>query len=72
MMDMDAIDIWIKIWMSPPLDYLNAQTLSNKVAYITAKMGMSLATCGWSEEFKRYEIGVNSLWPRIPIASCSC
>ena len=57
--------------MSPPIEYLNANTLSNKVAYITAKMGMSLGTLGWSEEFKKYKIGVNSLWPRTSIATAA-
>ena len=57
--------------MSPPISYLNADTLDSKVAYITAKMGMSLATLGWSKEFKKYKIGTNSLWPRTPIATAA-
>eukprot|EP00483_Globobulimina_turgida_P007403 UN07417 len=57
--------------MSPPLKYLNANSFSGKVAYLTAKMGMSLATLGWSKEFKKYGIGVNSIWPRTPIATAA-
>lgn len=55
--------------MSPPLEYINPRTLSGKVAYITAKLGMSMATAGWSEEFRKYKIAVNSIWPRTPIAT---
>jgi len=57
--------------MSPPLNHIASNVLSNKVAYITAKMGMSLATLGWSDEFKRYKIGVNSIWPRTAIATAA-
>ena len=57
--------------MSPPINMLRSDMLSNKVAYMTAKMGMSLATLGWSEEFKKYDIGVNSLWPRTAIATAA-
>eukprot|EP00484_Ammonia_sp_Unknown_P026687 CAMPEP_0197036138 /NCGR_PEP_ID=MMETSP1384-20130603/13738_1 /TAXON_ID=29189 /ORGANISM="Ammonia sp." /LENGTH=334 /DNA_ID=CAMNT_0042466279 /DNA_START=105 /DNA_END=1109 /DNA_ORIENTATION=+ len=57
--------------MSPPLQYVNAQAMASKVAYMTAKLGMSLATVGWSAEFRKYGIGVNSLWPRTPIATAA-
>eukprot|EP01084_Bolivina_argentea_P110728 197658_1 len=57
--------------MSPPLGYLNASTLSGKVSYITAKLGMSLCTLGWSKEFKGHKIAANSMWPRTPIATAA-
>ncbi len=30
-------------------------------------MGMSLCVLGWAEEFKKYGIKVNALWPRTMI-----
>jgi citronellol/citronellal dehydrogenase len=40
-------------------------------AYTMAKYGMSLCTLGQSGEFKKYGIGVNSLWPRTVIATAA-
>jgi citronellol/citronellal dehydrogenase len=36
-----------------------------------AKYGMSMCTLGHAGEFKRYGIGVNSLWPRTAIATAA-
>jgi len=57
--------------MSPPLSMLKPEQMGNKVGYLTAKLGMSLATLGWSHEFKKYKIAANSLWPRTPIATAA-
>jgi len=34
-----------------------------------AKYGMSMCVLGMSEEFKKYNVGVNALWPRTAIAT---
>ena len=52
--------------LSPPLD-LNAKWFSPHLAYTISKMGMSLCTLGHAREFKKYSIGVNSLWPLTAI-----
>jgi citronellol/citronellal dehydrogenase len=36
-----------------------------------AKYGMSMCTLGHAGEFKKYGIGVNSLWPRTAIATAA-
>ncbi len=36
-----------------------------------AKYGMSMCTLGHAGEFKRFGIGVNSLWPRTAIATAA-
>jgi citronellol/citronellal dehydrogenase len=48
--------------ISPPLD-LSPHWFGPHVAYSIAKFGMSLCTLGHAEEFRRYGIAVNSLWP---------
>ncbi len=52
--------------LSPPLD-MRAKWFAPHVAYSIAKYGMSLCTLGWGEEFARYGIAANSLWPRTLI-----
>lgn len=52
--------------LSPPLD-LQAKWFAPHVAYTIAKFGMSLCTLGHAEEFRRYGIAVNSLWPLTTI-----
>jgi citronellol/citronellal dehydrogenase len=56
--------------LSPPLD-LQARWFAPHVAYTMAKYGMSMCTLGHAGEFKRYGIGVNSLWPRTAIATAA-
>jgi citronellol/citronellal dehydrogenase len=56
--------------MSPPLS-LRAHWFEHHVAYTMAKYGMSMCTLGHSAEFKKYGIGVNSLWPRTAIATAA-
>jgi citronellol/citronellal dehydrogenase len=66
--------------ISPPLD-LSPHWFGPHVAYSIAKFGMSLCTLGHAEEFRRYGIAVNSLWPistidtaavRTHLANLSC
>lgn len=56
--------------LSPPLD-LQPKWFGPNVAYAIAKYGMSLCTLGWAEEFKRFGIAANALWPRTTIATAA-
>jgi len=52
--------------LSPPLD-MSPKWFKNHTAYTMAKYGMSMCTLGMAEEFKQFNIGVNSLWPLTAI-----
>lgn len=54
--------------MSPPLS-MKQHWFEQHTAYTVAKYGMSMCTLGHSGEFRKYGIGVNSLWPRTAIAT---
>jgi citronellol/citronellal dehydrogenase len=54
--------------LSPPLDF-DRRWLKNHSPYTLTKYGMSVLTLGMSDEFKRYGISVNALWPRTIIAT---
>ncbi len=56
--------------MSPPLS-MKTHWFQSHTAYSMAKYGMSMCTLGHAGEFKRYGIGVNSLWPRTAIATAA-
>ena len=56
--------------MSPPLS-MREHWFAPHVAYTMAKYGMSECTLGHAGEFKKYGIGVNSLWPRTAIATAA-
>ncbi|MGH8803734.1 MAG: SDR family oxidoreductase [Polaromonas sp.] len=56
--------------MSPPLS-MKPHWFENHTAYTMAKYGMSMCTLGHAGEFKKYGIGVNSLWPRTAIATAA-
>lgn len=56
--------------MSPPLS-MKQHWFEHHTAYTMAKYGMSMCTLGHSGEFKKYGIGVNSLWPRTAIATAA-
>ncbi len=56
--------------MSPPLS-MKQHWFEQHTAYTMAKYGMSMCTLGHSGEFKKYGIGVNSLWPRTAIATAA-
>ncbi|RYX91719.1 MAG: NAD(P)-dependent oxidoreductase [Comamonadaceae bacterium] len=56
--------------MSPPLS-MKQHWFENHTAYTMAKYGMSMCTLGHSGEFRKYGIGVNSLWPRTAIATAA-
>ncbi len=54
--------------LAPPLN-MKARWFKDHVAYTIAKYGMSMCVLGMAEEFKRFGIGVNALWPRTIIAT---
>lgn len=56
--------------MSPPLS-MREHWFKGHVAYTMAKYGMSECTLGHAGEFRPLGIGVNSLWPRTPIATAA-
>lgn len=56
--------------LSPPLN-MNPKWFKKHVAYTMSKYGMSMCTLGMSEEFKKYGIAVNSLWPKTLIATAA-
>ncbi|WHZ10422.1 MAG: Short-chain dehydrogenase/reductase SDR [Burkholderiaceae bacterium] len=56
--------------MSPPLA-MKTHWFEHHTAYTMAKYGMSMCTLGHAGEFRKYGIGVNSLWPRTAIATAA-
>ena len=56
--------------LSPPLA-MKQHWFAPHTAYTMAKYGMSMCTLGQSGEFRKYGIGVNSLWPRTVIATAA-
>ena len=56
--------------MSPPLS-MKEHWFAPHTAYTMAKYGMSMCTLGHAGEFRKYGIGVNSLWPRTAIATAA-
>ncbi|HAW92161.1 TPA: short chain dehydrogenase, partial [Candidatus Azambacteria bacterium] len=48
--------------LSPPLN-LAPKWFAQYGAYTTTKYAMTMLTLGMAEEFKRYGIAVNALWP---------
>lgn len=56
--------------LSPPLN-LDAKWFAQHGPYTVTKYGMSMLTLGMSEEFKKYGVSVNSLWPKTMIATAA-
>jgi len=56
--------------LSPPLA-MKQHWFAPHTAYSMAKYGMSMCTLGQAGEFRKYGIGVNSLWPRTVIATAA-
>ena len=59
--------------LSPPLDIFanGVNWFQDHVAYTIAKYGMTLLAFGQAQEFKKYGIAVNTLWPRTGIATAA-
>lgn len=56
--------------LSPPLN-LAPKWFGPHLAYTMSKYGMSMIVLGLAEELKKYNIGVNALWPRTTIATAA-
>jgi len=56
--------------LSPPIS-LKPKWFGGYLPYTISKYGMSMATIGMAEEFRRAGIAVNSLWPRTTIATAA-
>jgi citronellol/citronellal dehydrogenase len=56
--------------LSPPLN-LDPKWFAGYAPYTTTKYGMSMLTLGMHEEFKKYGISVNALWPKTVIATAA-
>lgn len=56
--------------LSPPLN-LDQRWFRQYSPYTLTKYGMSMLTLGMSEEFRKYGIAVNSLWPRTVISTAA-
>lgn len=56
--------------LSPPLN-MDAKWFGPHVAYTMSKYGMSMCTLGMSNELKKKNIAVNSLWPETGIATAA-
>ena len=54
--------------LSPPLN-LNPEWFKRHLAYTMSKYGMSMCVLGMAEEFKKFKIAVNALWPRTAIGT---
>jgi citronellol/citronellal dehydrogenase len=56
--------------LSPPLNF-DMKWFKPHVAYTISKYNMSLLSAAWAEEFKKYGIASNSLWPATLIATAA-
>ncbi len=56
--------------MAPPLN-LNSAGLRDHAPYTLSKYGMTLLSLGMAEEFRKYRIAVNCLWPKTIIATAA-
>ncbi|CAD5110149.1 SDR family oxidoreductase [Zestomonas carbonaria] len=56
--------------LSPPLN-LASKWFASHGPYTVTKYGMSMLTLGMSDEFRKYGISVNALWPRTIIATAA-
>lgn len=56
--------------LSPPLN-MDSKWFAQHGPYTVTKYGMSMLTLGMSEEFAKYGISSNSLWPKTMIATAA-
>jgi citronellol/citronellal dehydrogenase len=54
--------------LSPPVD-MDPKWIAPYVGYTISKYNMSMMTLGWAQEFKKYGVAANSLWPVTTIAT---
>ena len=60
----------LKVSRSPPLN-LNTRWFAQYGPYTTTKYAMTMLSLGMAEEFRRYGIAVNTLWPKTLIATAA-
>lgn len=58
------------LMLSPPLE-MHPKWFMNHTAYTMAKYGMSMCVLGMAEEFKKFNIAVNALWPLTTISTAA-
>jgi citronellol/citronellal dehydrogenase len=58
------------LMLSPPPD-MNPRWFSRHLAYTVSKYTMSMCVLGLAGELKKYNIGVNALWPETLIATAA-
>ncbi|WP_434672608.1 SDR family oxidoreductase [Pseudomonas sp. R1-15] len=56
--------------LAPPLN-LSTRWFAQHAPYTITKYGMSMLTLGMSDEFEKYGISVNALWPKTIIATAA-
>ncbi|RDH45114.1 SDR family oxidoreductase [Zooshikella ganghwensis] len=56
--------------LSPPIS-LQPKWLKKFAPYTLSKYGMTILALGMAEEFKKYHIAVNTLWPKTVIATAA-
>ena len=56
--------------LSPPIN-MDPKWFAHYGPYTVTKYGMSMLTIGMAEEYKRYGISVNSLWPQTLISTAA-
>lgn len=56
--------------LSPPIN-MDPKWFQHYGPYTTTKYGMSMLTVGMAEEYRRYGIAVNSLWPQTLISTAA-
>jgi len=56
--------------LSPPIN-LKENWLSKHIAYTMSKYNMSMMALAWANEFKKYNIASNALWPATTIATAA-
>jgi len=56
--------------LSPPIS-LDPKWLKPYIPYTVTKYAMTLMSLGMAEEFRKFGIGVNTLWPRTVIATAA-
>lgn len=56
--------------LSPPIN-LDPKWFQHYSPYTVTKYGMSMLTMGMAEEYRRYGIGVNALWPQTLISTAA-
>ena len=56
--------------LAPPLN-MDPKWFAKHCAYTIAKYGMSMCVLGMSEEFRKYGVAVNALWPKTLISTAA-